>query len=126
MSNPLDELKELEAKRPVNGAYQGSFDEKFGREYRRLALEFAEKFEAMSRVFDIQLPIIFSPSDPRVVVGQTYDFCNVYDFNKLRHQRRGVLRAVYKGSAIPFEIDTGDSSEDYFVFLRELPKEERG
>jgi hypothetical protein len=64
--------------------------------------------------------VIFSPSDPRVVVGQTYEFSDWWDFS----DGPGVseLIAVHETSE-PFIH--GESGWPY-TFIRELPKEERG
>lgn len=131
--NPIDELKELEARRSeVMDQIHNSkvakteikhFDMYEAETYRRLALEVAEKFEAMSRVFDIQLPVIFSPSDPRVVVGQEYEFSNNYTFEAPAKVLKGILEECLVHFERPFCLEHNFGR---FVFIRELTKGDRG
>ncbi len=126
MTNPLDKLKELEAGRVDYARDIHERDIEFQHlnlhTYRRLALELANIAEDAVNTADFFARIsgvIFSPSDPRIVLDQTYEFSDRHDF---RDVETGVLTEVVSDWSKPFECD----GEDIFVFLRELPKEERG
>jgi len=111
--------------------------------YRRLALEVAALVEQLendltssqmeAQALETEIinydyfhhPVIYDPTDKRVVVGRVYEFCNTYTFAKHRYQKRGVLVEAYKDSTLPFQVDV-DTSDCFFAFIRELPKEERG
>jgi hypothetical protein len=172
MTNPLDELKELEVRRAEFIKEANSSDTDFqlyrfdsikGDTYRRLALEVAaeverkdlalqqsdviinnlnntiqghnreieavtthsEKLKSDLDFMISQSEVIFSPSDPRVRVGEEYEFSNTWDFGECKTWI-AVLTDSRHGPSHPFIGLSEHGTPFQAVFLRELPKEERG